>query len=375
MRRSDVTQDGIDGVTSSRTDRARDQRVRALATIPGTPNSVRLVDRVEPAGEGSVLAQTLAIGVCGTDIEIVSGAYGWAPPGRSDLILGHESIARVIEAPDGSGFHPGDLIVGIVRRPDPVPGPYCAIGEWDMCSNGRYTERGIKERDGYGAERIRVEPEFAARVDPALGTLGVLLEPASVVAKAWDHAERIGRRSQAWQPRVALVTGAGPIGLLAALLGRQRGLDVHVFDRITSGPKPELARAIGAEYHGGDIATLGSLRPDITIECTGATPVIADVVTRSGTPGIVCLAGVSSGGHTINLDLGGMNARMVLENDAVFGSVNANRRHYDMAAAALAAADRAWLSGLITRRVPLSSFHDALTRQPDDVKVIIEFAA
>ena len=349
--------------------------MRAITVKPKTPGSVELRDVPDPPeSDGSVLAETLAVGVCGTDVEIVSGAYGWAPPGKEHLVLGHESIARVVDAPRDSELTAGDLIVGIVRRPDPEPCAYCAAGEWDMCRNGRYTERGIKERDGYASERIRVEPSFAVRVDPSLGTLGVLLEPSSVVAKAWDHAERIGRRSVAWNPKTALVTGAGPIGLLAALFGRQRGLDVHVFDRVTSGAKPSLVRDLGAVYHGGDLSSLGDFSPDIIIECTGATPVIADVVTRSGASGIVCLAGVSSGGHTINLDLGSVNARMVLENDAIFGSVNANRRHYAMAADALAKADRAWLARLITRRVPLESFRDALDRRPDDVKVIIEFA-
>jgi len=350
--------------------------MRAITVRPKTPGAVELQNVPDPpASDGSILANTLAIGVCGTDVEIVSGAYGWAPPGRDRLVLGHESIARVVEAPADSDLKAGDLIVGIVRRPDPEPCPYCAAGEWDMCRNGRYTERGIKERDGYGSERIRVEPSFAVRVDPSLGILGVLLEPASVVAKAWDHAERIGRRSVAWNPKTALITGAGPIGLLAALLGIQRGLEVHVFDRATSGPKPLLVKDAGGIYHGGDVSALGDFSPDIIIECTGATPVIADVVTRSGASGIVCLAGVSSGGHTINLDLGKVNARMVLENDAIFGSVNANRRHYGLAADALAKADRAWLNRLITRRVPLESFHDALERRPDDVKVIIEFTS
>ncbi len=350
--------------------------MRAITAVPGTPHSAQLLDVPEPAlSDGAVLAQTLAIGVCGTDVEIVSGAYGWAAPGRRHLILGHESIARVLEAPASSGLQPGDLIVGIVRRPDPVPCDYCAAGEWDMCRNGGYTERGIKERDGYGAERIRIEPEFAVPVDRALGTLAVLLEPASIVAKAWDHAERIGARSRGWNPRSVLVTGAGPIGLLAALLGQQRGLDVHVFDRVTDGPKPGLVTDLGAQYHAGDIATLGTLRPDIIIECTGATPVIADAVTRSGASGIVCLAGISSGAHTIDFDIGSVNTRMVLENDAVFGSVNANRRHYDMAARALASADPAWLARLITRRVPLASFLDAFARQRDDVKVIVDFEA
>ena len=99
-----------------------------------------------------------------------------------------------------------------------------------MCRNGRYTERGIKERNGFGSEFFRIEPDFLVKVDPALGIAGVLLEPTSVVAKAWDHTERIGERSRSWQPKTLLVTGAGPVGLLAALMGAQRGLDVHVLD-------------------------------------------------------------------------------------------------------------------------------------------------
>jgi threonine dehydrogenase-like Zn-dependent dehydrogenase len=348
--------------------------VRALTVAPGTPHSARLIDVPEPPIEdGSLLVQTVAIGVCGTDREIVAGEYGWPPPGRDRLVIGHESIGRVLQAPDDAGFSAGDLVVGIVRRPDPVPCDYCRVGEWDMCRNGRYTERGIKERDGYASERFRLEPAFAEKVDPNLGDLGVLVEPASVVAKAWDHAERIGARSAAWHPRSALITGAGPVGLLAALMARQRGLDVHVFDQVVDGPKPGLVRDLGATYHGGGLGALGALSPDIIIECTGATSVIADAVTRSAPSGVVCLAGVSSGGHTIRLDLGDVNRRMVLENDVLFGSVNANRAHYQLAARALAQADRGWLSRLITRRVALDDWQHALARRPDDVKVIIAF--
>jgi threonine dehydrogenase-like Zn-dependent dehydrogenase len=242
-----------------------------------------------------------------------------------------------------------------------------------MCSNGLYTERGIKERDGYASERFRLELPFAVKVAPALGALGVLLEPASIVAKAWDHAERIGGRSAAWKPRTVLVTGAGPIGLLAALLGRQRDLDVHVFDQVTWGPKPRLVRDLGATYYGGTLSAIGSLRPDIVIECTGATAVIADAVTRSARSGVVCLAGISSGGHRIGLDLGDINRRMVLENDAIFGAVNANRTHYEAAAAALARADHDWLARLITRRLHPSDWAEAFRQKRDDVKVVLDF--
>lgn len=348
--------------------------MRALTVRPGHADSAALEEvGPPPVADGQVLVEAVAMGICGTDVEIVSGRYGFAPPGRERLILGHESLGRVIAAPPGSGVSAGDLVAPIVRRPDPVPCRYCAVGEWDMCRNGLYTERGIKERDGYGSEQYRVEPEFLIPLEPGLGVAGVLAEPTSVVAKAWDHAERIGRRSRAWSPSRALITGAGPIGLLAAMMGRQRGLEVHVFDRVVDGPKPQLVRDLGATYHGGSLTTIAELEPDILIECTGATPVIADAVTRTGASGVVCLAGVSSGGHAISLDLGSVNRRIVLENDTIFGSVNANRAHYTAAAAALSLADRGWLHRLITRRVPLERWQDGFRREPHDVKTIIEF--
>jgi hypothetical protein len=133
--------------------------------------------RSRPEADGSVLVETLAVGICGTDHEIISGDYGEAPPGDDYLVLGHESLGRVVEAPEGSGFADGDLVVGIVRRPDPVPCANCAVGEWDMCRNGRYTERGIKGRHGYAGERYRIHPEFAVKLAPDLDRVGVLLEP------------------------------------------------------------------------------------------------------------------------------------------------------------------------------------------------------
>lgn len=349
-------------------------RVRASTVRPGTKGSARLDDVPEPdLADGPVLVATAAIGVCGTDLEIVDGDYGTAPPGADRLILGHESLGRVLEAPAGCGLAVGDLVVGIVRRPDDAPCPNCAIGEWDMCRNGNYTERGIKARHGFASERYRIRPEYAVRLDPRLARTGILLEPTSVVAKAWEHLERIGARAR-WQPRTVLVTGAGPIGLLAALLGVQRGLDVHVLDRVTDGPKPALVTDLGATYHHDDLEGLAG-RADIIIECTGASPVVLAVIGSTAPGGVVCLTGVSSGGRSFTIDAGAVNRELVLGNEVVFGSVNANRRHYEAAAVALASADQAWLERLITRRVPLERWADALVRTPDDVKPIIQFSA
>jgi threonine dehydrogenase-like Zn-dependent dehydrogenase len=349
--------------------------MRALKVYPGRSDRVA-VDEVSepPPGDGTVLVQTLAVGVCGTDREIVQGAYGTAPPESDFLILGHESLGRVLDAPEQAGVAEGDLVVGIVRRPDPVPCPNCAIGEWDMCRNGQYTECGIKARHGYCAERFRCEPEFLVPLDSSLQSVGVLVEPTSVVAKAWEHIDRIGSRAR-WSPRRVLVTGAGPIGLLAALLGVQRGLDVHVLDRVREGPKPSLVRDLGATYHTGNVeqACEGA---DVVVECTGVGQLVFDAMRYTAPNGIVCLTGLSSGGRPLSVDASTLNRTMVLENDVVFGSVNANRRHYEAAVEALAQADRDWLSRVITRRVPLERWSEAMQHDPlQDVKCVIELRA
>jgi threonine dehydrogenase-like Zn-dependent dehydrogenase len=345
--------------------------VRALTVIPGRKDSAEVVDMPEPdEAEGALLVQGLAMGVCGTDIEISSGEYGEAPEGEERLILGHESLGRVLE-PVGD-FAEGDLVVGIVRRPDPEPCVCCAHGEWDMCRNGRYTERGIKGRHGYGSQRWRVEPDFAVKLDPGLESVGVLLEPTTILAKAWDHIDRILARACTGAGIVA-VTGAGPVGLLGALLATQRGYETHVLDLVTEGPKPELVERLGARYHSDPLPETG-LEPDIVIEATGVPEVILAAMGCNRHNGVVCLTGVSTGGRDFGVDLGALNRAMVLENDVIFGSVNANRRHYELAVEALARADRDWLEAIITRRVPLEDFADALERRDGDVKTVIELS-
>jgi threonine dehydrogenase-like Zn-dependent dehydrogenase len=347
--------------------------MKAITVKPREPGSARWEDFPEPdVHEGQVLVEAVAVGVCGTDVEIAEGKYGWAPPGASRLVLGHESLGRVIDPGPASSFKKGDLVVGIVRRPDPVPCPNCAVGEWDMCRNGQYTERGIKEIHGFMSERFRIEPEYAIKVDPSLGILGVLLEPATVITKALEQVAVIGRRSF-WEPKTVLVTGAGPIGLLAALGAKLFGLDVHVLDRAESGPKPDLVRALGATYHSGSVREIG-FEPDAIIECTGAGQVIADSIQAIGSSGIVCLTGVGHGGAVTSAACADIAAAAVLKNNVVVGSVNANKRHWYRAGNFLARADRKWLSGLITRREKPENFEQALERRPDDIKVVIQFA-
>jgi threonine dehydrogenase-like Zn-dependent dehydrogenase len=241
-----------------------------------------------------------------------------------------------------------------------------------MCRNGQYTERGIKEIHGYMSERWRIEPEYAVKVDPSLGLLGVLLEPTTVITKALEQVVSVGHRSF-WQPRTVLVTGAGPIGLLAAMAATLHGLEVHVLDQVETGPKPDLVRALGATYHSGSALDL-DFEPDVIVECTGVGSVIADSIKKIGAGGVVCLTGVGAGGKSPDWAVADIAAAAVLKNNVVVGSVNANKRHWYKATEILARADRKWLGRLITRREKPENFQQALARKADDIKVVIQFS-
>jgi threonine dehydrogenase-like Zn-dependent dehydrogenase len=240
-----------------------------------------------------------------------------------------------------------------------------------MCRNGQYTERGIKEIHGFMSERWRIEPEYAIKVDSSLGILGVLLEPTTVIIKALEQVLAVGQRAF-WEPKTVLVTGAGPIGLLAAGVTSLGGYEVHVLDRVETGLKPELVRALGATYHSGSVLDLG-FEPDVIVECTGVGSVIADSVQKIGAGGVVCLTGVGAGGVTPRA-VGDMAAAAVLKNNVIVGSVNANKRHWYKANQRLTHLDPKWLSRLITRYEKPENFKQALERKPDDIKVVIKFS-
>ena len=341
-----------------------------MTVTPGKADSARVGDIAEPPiTDGSVLVEGLLTGICGTDIELVSGAFGSGRPGSDHMVIGHESLGKVLEAPDGSGLKPGDLVAGEVRRPDPVPCPACARGEWDFCRNELYTERGVKEMDGYGAERWRVDPYFAVPVPAELGHLAVLVEPGSIVTKAWEQVDRVGARSW-YRPEHVLVTGAGPIGLLAALIAKQRGYDVHVLDRVVDGLKPDLVRALGATY----LTDLNDLTvvPDVVMEATGTGRLVYDCASLLAPAGVMCFIGISHSPAAIDVQLDALVRQLVVRNVALAGVVNAGKRHYADAVDVLMAADRSWLERLITRTVPLSDWPSALVREPYDIKVVVD---
>lgn len=346
--------------------------MKALTVQPGRSGSLRIDEIPEPAMEaGSLLVTALAVGVCGTDRELIGGQYGEAPAGQARLVIGHESLGVVEEAPADSPVRAGDLVIPFVRMPDPVPCDCCAAGEWDRCRNDRFTEHGIRGLDGFARDRFRVASDRVVVAHQSLGLAAVLGEPASVVAKAWAVVDAV-TRDACWTPRRALVTGAGPVGLLAAMIGQQRGLDVHLFDRATDGPKPELARELGATYHVGEFDQLPA-DFDVVIECTAAPMIAMRSASRTAPNGVVCLVGVAEHRPPISIDAAAVNDLLVLGNRIIVGSVNANRSHYEAGHAALLRADRRWLDRLITRRVPFAQSAGAFAAAKGDVKTVIVF--
>ncbi|HET7747001.1 MAG TPA: alcohol dehydrogenase catalytic domain-containing protein, partial [Vicinamibacteria bacterium] len=198
--------------------------------------------------EGEAVVRVLEAGVCGTDVEIHEGLYGRAPAGHPFLILGHENLGVVEASPSGSHVSAGDLVVATVRRPCPEACPPCSAGENDMCVTGNFLERGIGGLHGFMAERYAESPRYLVKIPESLRHVAVLLEPMSVVQKGIDHAVRIQQRL-AWEPKVAVVVGAGPIGILAAASLRLRGFEVTVAAlEPEGGAKDALLAEAGIRY-------------------------------------------------------------------------------------------------------------------------------
>ncbi len=359
--------------------------MRALAVVPGTPHSLHLRnDTPEPAvGENDALVRVLEAGVCGTDVEIHEGLYGEAPAGSRFLILGHENLGVVETAPPDSHVRPGDLVVATVRRPCPEACRPCAMSQNDMCVTGNFRERGIRGLHGFMSERYAESPAYLVKLAPHLRPFAVLLEPMSVVQKGIDHAYRIQQR-MAWEPRTAVVLGAGPVGILAAASLRLRGLEVTIAAREPEDcPRAHLLREAGLDYVSTAVTPLEDLprrvgRIDLVFEATGATPVILPAMRMLGPDGVCILSSVTGGSQKVEVDVAEWNREMVLGNRVAFGTVNAGRGHFESGARDLEICEAripGWLGRLITRRIPFMDLKDVsvLKRRPEDIKTVLVF--
>jgi glucose 1-dehydrogenase len=339
--------------------------MQALITTPLEAGSTRTADVPEPERRpGALLIRTLEVGVCGTDREISAGEFGSAPPGESQLILGHELLGQVVEG--GDGFAEGDLVTATVRRSCGHCGA-CEEGSPDACDTGDYTERGITALQGFASELVVEDAEHVVAIPPALGRLGVLAEPSSICARGIRHATAIGER-QPWEPARALVIGAGAIGMLATYMLRLAGHEVWTVARSEpSSDKGRLVAASGARYVSTRHTPLSAVREetggfDVVIEAAGSAEMMVEAMAALRRNGVACLLGLDARPHTVELDATLLGRDFVIENRVVFGSVNAHQTDWTAAVSALEAMRERWpdaMEQLVGLRVEPDHFSEA----------------
>ncbi|MEW9698444.1 glucose 1-dehydrogenase [Paenibacillus sp. SI8] len=316
-----------------------------------------------------VLVRVLAVGLDGTDREILQDKYGTPPVDEDELTTGHESLGVVTEAGGESGLQPGDLVTAIVRRPCKDQSCVnCRNGHADFCQTGDYVERGIKGAHGFLSEYYKEEARYLVQVPSSLLELGMLVEPQSIVEKVWDQVLRVQQRL-IWEPRTALILGSGPLGLLAAITCRVLGLDAAVWSMAPPDSlQAELVRACGASYQqsgaAGTASTLtayadGLGKPvDFILECTGFSPLAFEAMSVLAPNGVLALLGVTPADRRLEISSDMLNQSMVLENKCVIGSVNASRKDFETAIYRLQQMEKlypGWLARVITNRMDLEA--------------------
>lgn len=312
--------------------------MQALAVFP-SEKRIDLLDIPEPRLNRAtdVLLKLREVGLCGTDREIASFEYGDPPSGADHLILGHESLAEVIEVGrEVCSLKPGDLVVAMVRRPCPhAECRACRAGRPDFCLTGDYTERGIKGADGFLTDYVVEDEAYLVKVPRALADVAVLVEPLTVVTKAADQAHAIfNRLPYDLGPQRGLVLGAGPIGLLGAMLLIADGFETLAYSRDPEDSKQaELVRSVGAQYVSSNTNPLDSLAEssgefDVVLEAVGFAPLMMAATQMLRPNGVLALTGVPPEAATAELNLGRALRNLVLRNEVVFGTVNAGRRDH-----------------------------------------------
>jgi threonine dehydrogenase-like Zn-dependent dehydrogenase len=366
--------------------------MKALTIVPGT-RTLRLVDRPEPsiAAPDEVKLKVLRVGVCGTDREEAAGGRADAPEGRKDLVIGHEMLGRVVEAGSSvTRVKTGDYCVFTVRRGCGKCLP-CRMNRSDMCTTGAYGERGIKGLDGYETEFVVDKEQYAVRVPEQLEAVGVLTEPLSIAEKAIDEAVRLqllrlpeaSARPLWLSERRCLLAGLGPVGLLAAMALRLRGAEVYGTDIVDHDTvRPRWLEAIGGKYVDGRKVPADRVQQelgpmDLIFEATGVASLEFNLLDALAQNGIYVLTGIPGGDRPLQIQGAELIRRLVLGNQAMIGSVNASRDHFQMAVDDLLNATLRWgthIEGLVTHRHPYTEFADALTHHgPDEIKVVIDW--
>jgi glucose 1-dehydrogenase len=340
----------------------------------------------EPSpGPDEVKVRVLECGICGMDRAIVAGRYGTPPEGRADLVLGHENLGKVVQVGDSvRGLRVGDEVVATVRRGCGIC-RCCRTNRPDFCETGLFTERGIKGRDGYLAEFYVERPEHLVRVPRPHRLSAVLLEPLSVAEKAVLQARRVLDRAEVTpgtngaRPRTALVSGSGALGVLATLVLAEEGFEVSTADRLGDDtPTAKLLATIGARHVNlpSGLTDLAGARFDLILDATGSARLDFELTSLLGPNSVLVVTGIPPDPTAeIPIPAGAILSRLLTQNQAIVGSVNANRRYFEMGLRHLTAFRRRWgtvAEQLVSQRLPWTEFAPVLSgARPEGVKTVL----
>jgi len=355
--------------------------MKAATVEPGKMNSARLTDMPAPEpGPGEVRVKVVEVGVDGTDIDINGGLYGEAPPGEDLLIIGHEAVGVVDKVGAGeAGLSEGDLVVPTVRRGCAENCPSCKYLEPDFCLTGNYIERGILGSHGYMAEYFVERPDYLLKLPTKLKEVGIWVEPLSICEKAIDEIFKIQKRLK-WSPDVALVVGAGNIGILSTLLLRNLDIKTYALDIVPEDSlKATLLRRTGAAYIDGQKSPILKLpdeigNPDLVIEATGHSQNTFDALQIMRNNGILCVLSVTGGTVKKEICTDCVVNILVMGNRVAFGSVSSNRGHFRKAIDHMLEIEDRWpgiFDDMITKRLPLEDFKAGLEKAPEDIKPVV----
>ncbi len=345
--------------------------------------SLAVMERPEPTGaaQDDVHVRTLEVGICGTDMLLLDGAEGEPPAGDDLLIIGHEGLGRVSRAPAGSDWRVGDLVVCRVREPDPVPCEQCGARRQDLCVNGLWRERGIRGLHGFMRDVWTVDGGALVRVDERLRTTAVLLEPLSVVVKAFEEIDA-AEAGHGGKGEHALVVGAGAIGLLATAMFRLQNRSVLVVDKLPAqSERARIAKALGATYLSTGAPTsspyVEALKSaDVIVDAAGAQHMLIQALQCSKPNSVTAVLGSSTSPTFVTCDVEPLFSEIVQANKLIFGSVSASQQHLERAVMVLARIVETW-PGLLDRtilRVPVNEFQRAFSARQRRVKVAICFS-
>ena len=368
--------------------------MRAIAVFP-SEKEIKLIDHEPPkiTKPTEVMVRILEVGICGTDRDICTFQYGTPPADSKYLVIGHESLGEVVEVgKEVSRVSIGDLVVLMVRRPCQNKNCFaCRNDRQDFCFTGDFTERGIKEAHGFMTEFVVDDEKYLNRVPRELRDVAVLTEPLTIAEKALAQVWQVQQRLP-WGPHPtgqkpgyrhkAVVLGAGPVGLLGVMVLLNAGFETCVYSRgLSSSPVASLVTSVGGKYISSDTSTPEDLSKqvgniDLVYEATGAAQISFEVMEVLGINSVMVFTGIPGLKGPINVDADLIMRNLVLKNQIVFGTVNADQSAFKNAVTDLGFFNEKWpkaVRSLITGRYPPESYQEVLLGPKNGIKNIFSF--